>query len=417
MSPRREAHAHIAQHGRAMSMVDLGECASSDEMLVRLAERAGAMDAGDQPGWVLAHAARPEAWDEPDWPALDELDQATGDRPCLAWCFDYHALMVNSAALGAIGLGVGAPNPEGGIIQRGADGRPTGLLLENAAGIAWARVPEPSAEQRREHVRAALDDLARLGFTQVHDLKSQSWLGPVLAALDDAGELACEVRLHPLVEDLAHVHAGRGAWERDAIRLAGGKIFTDGTLNSRTAWMLAPYSDPIPDHPMGTPMMTPGRIEDAIRACDALGLPLAAHAIGDGAVRAVLDAIERVRPGAPLQRIEHAELIDEADVPRFAQLGVVCSVQPCHLLADIEALTRLLPHRLERVLPLRELIDSGCQPGGLLWFGSDTPIVRPDAEDSIQVATQRRRAGMDASSAIAPEQAITPEQAWACFRP
>ena len=104
MSPRREAHAHIAQHGRAMSMVDLVGAASGDEMLVLLAEGTGVMDAGDQPGWVLAHVVRPEAWDEPRWPTIDDLDQATGERPCLAWCFDYHALMLNTAGLAAIGL-------------------------------------------------------------------------------------------------------------------------------------------------------------------------------------------------------------------------------------------------------------------------------------------------------------------------
>ena len=415
MSDRREAHAHIAQHGRAMSMVDLSSARSRDEMLLLLAQRAGLMDAGGQAGWVLAHGARPESWDDPAWPSLDEIDQATGDRPCLAWCFDYHALVVNTAALNAIGINTDTPDPQGGIIQRTTGGRPTGLLLEAAAILAWSRVPEPTPDQRKAHVRDALHDLAGLGFSEVHDLKSQPWLGPVLAELDNEGELPCDVRLYPLVEDLPKVHRERGAWERDAIRLAGGKIFTDGTLNSRTAWMLSSYADPIPGRPTGTPMMSPGQIVNAVQACDALNLPIAAHAIGDGAVRAVLDAIERTRPSAPLQRIEHAELIDEADIPRFAQLGVVCSVQPCHLLTDIEALTRLLPHRLDRVLPLRELIDKGCEPGGLLWFGSDTPIVRPNAEDSIHAATQRRREGTDASASIAPLQAISEPEAWACF--
>lgn len=415
MSTLREAHAHIAQHGRAMSMLDLSAARSRDEMLDAIAARARAMRAAQLPGWVLAHGARPEAWDDPRWPTVGELDRATGDRPCLAWCFDYHALLVNTPALRATRIGADTPDPQGGIIQRDRDGRVTGLLLEGAAGLAWSRVPEPTPAERKAHVRDALADLARRGFGQVHDLKSQLWLGPLLAELDDDGALPCDVRLYPLVEDLPEVHRGKGAWERNSVRLAGGKIFTDGTLNSRTAWMLSPYADPIPEHPTGTPMMSPERIEDAVRACDALGLPLAAHAIGDAAVRAVLDAIERVRPRAPLQRIEHAELIDVADVPRFARLGVVCSVQPCHLLADIEALTRLLPHRLDRVLPLRDLIDAGCEPGELLWFGSDTPIVRPDPEDSVRAATQRRREGMDASVAIAPSQAIGEAEAWACF--
>jgi hypothetical protein len=415
MTPRREAHAHIAHHGRTMSMVDLTDCPSRESMLDRLGARAQEMNASNAPGWVLAYAARPEGWPDPRWPTADELTGVTGDRPCLAWCFDAHALVVNHAALRACGLSDATPNPSGGIIDRDPTGACTGLLLEAAAAHAWSRVPEPTPEERADHVHAALLDLADKGFEEVHDLKSQPWLGPLLAALDDAGRLPCRVRLYPLVEDLPSVHAARDAWERDAVRLAGGKIFTDGTLNSRTAWMLSPYADPIPEHPTGTPMMTPAQIEDAVRACDAFALPIAAHAIGDASVRAVLDAIERVRPKARGQRIEHAELIDSADVPRFADLGVICSVQPCHLLADIEALTRLLPHRLDRVLPLRELIDAGCAPGELLWFGSDTPIVRPDPEDSIQAATCRRRAGAPDSEAISPEQAITPPQAWSCF--
>lgn len=204
--------------------------------------------------------------------------------------------------------------------------------------------------------------------------------------------------------------------------------------------MLEPFADPIPSHPCGTALMSMEQIADAIRVCMRHGLHLAAHAIGDGAVRACLDAAEMVREevakgrggkgaegdragaqggargGGPIAlRIEHAELVDEQDVGRFAALGVVASVQPCHLLADIEALRRLLPHRLERVLPLRELIDAGCGPGELMWFGSDTPIVRPDAEDSIQAAMHRRRAGMDTSEAIAMGQAIGEGDAWRCF--
>jgi predicted amidohydrolase YtcJ len=167
-----------------------------------------------------------------------------------------------------------------------------------------------------------------------------------------------------------------------------------------------------------------------------MGLGLAVHAIGDAAVRAALDAFEqrpdpardRKRPGTgpvpafldsslPLLRIEHAEIVDERDVPRFAKLGVVCSVQPCHLLVDVEALQRGLPAKLARVLPLRDLVDSGCQPGRLLWFGSDTPIVRPDPQDSIQAAVHRRRPGDGDIHTIAPEQAITEKEAWAAFTP
>lgn len=157
-------------------------------------------------------------------------------------------------------------------------------------------------------------------------------------------------------------------------------------------------------------------IAEAIRAADRLGVPIAAHAIGDAAVRAVLDALEQVRPAARGHRIEHAELIDHADIPRIVrlrdELGLTISVQPCHLLTDIEALERALPDRLGRVLPLRELLDAGLMPGRDLLFGSDVPIVRPHPQDSLRAAIHRSR---EDSAAIAPEQAISEQEAWACF--
>jgi predicted amidohydrolase YtcJ len=174
---------------------------------------------------------------------------------------------------------------------------------------------------------------------------------------------------------------------------------------------------------------------------------LAVHAIGDAAVKMVLDCVERfdsqlgsAQAGAARRcrvRIEHAELIDKMDVPRFVRQRVDCSVQPCHLLTDIEALNRYVPHRLDRVLPLRELLDAGLQPGrlGVDWetmqdvidpadvcaapaglvFGSDAPIVRPEPEDSIFAAVHRRRPELPESQAIAPLQALTEDECWKCF--
>lgn len=409
----REAHAHIAQHGRSMGMADLSTCRSAGDMLERLAAQSP-----ETSGWVLAHGARPEGWADPRWPTLAQLDRAAAGRPLAAWCFDYHALVASTPALAAARIDA-ATRIEGGVVQLDAAGEPTGLLLERAALALWASVPEPGVAERREHARLALADLARLGYASVCDLKAQPWLPETMAELERAGALACDVELWPLVEDLPPMAATRASFESARVRLGGGKVFVDGTLNSRTAWMLRPYADAPPDRPRGTPMMTPAQVEAAVRACDALGLPLAAHAIGDAAVRCVLDAIERVRPSAPGSRIEHLEVLDAADVPRFAELGVTASVQPCHLLADVEALSRALPDRLDRVLPLRDLLEAGCQPGAgphaRLVFGSDVPIVRAHPDDSIQAAVHRRRASMMPESAIAPAQALTQSEAWSCF--
>ena len=414
----REAHAHLLMHGEAMDAVQLAGCTCADDLLARMAARADATPRGDGASgnnWIVGVGARPEAWGSPAWPGLARFDEAVGGRPAIAWCFDTHALLASSAALQAAGIHRGTPDPEGGVILRATDGSLTGVLLESAAkGVAGAR-PSPTADQRLAWLRAGVADLRSHGFVEVHDMKAPATLGPDLARLSDAGELDMDVRVYVPFEDLGSALDAAEDWTRDNVRLGGAKLFADGTLNSRTAWMLEPFADPIPGHERGTALVTPEQLLAAVEVCDDLGVPLAVHAIGDGAVRAVLDAIERVRPSTLGFRVEHAEVIDEADVPRFAALGVVCSVQPCHLLYDIEALRRLLPRRLERVMPLRELIESGCEPGHLLWFGSDVPIVRPHPEDSIRAAVDRRREGMAEGDAVASAQAISEEDAWAGF--
>lgn len=424
-----------------MGMVALGSCGSREECLEALVKACADRGAdGCEGGWVLGVGIRAESWPNPTYPTARELDEVAGDRPCCAWSFDHHALIANSRALRAAGIDRDTPDPVHGVIERDVEtGEPTGLLLESAAHMVWSRVPEPQGRNRIEVVKRALADFARHGFVEIHDLHAPLWLGSVLAELDDAGELpACVWVYVPLreIEGAAAAARGPGGWERPRVRLAGAKVFADGTLNSRTAWMLEPYAEAPADRPCGQAMASHEDLAAAIGRVSALGLGLAVHAIGDGAVRAVLDAAElaarehgivdfgRIARGKergvdapmPLLRVEHAEIIDEADVPRFSRLGVVCSPQPCHLLADIEALQRYLPDRLDRVLPLRELIDAGCVPGEKLWFGSDAPIVRPDPEDSIQAAVYRRRADMPARSGIAPGQAVDESQAWAAFR-
>ncbi len=413
----REAHAHIAQHGRAMTMLDLSGAASLDDCLRRVAAHAAAMRSEGRPGWLLAHAVRVEAWPERAWPALARLDEAVPDRECCLWSFDHHALAVNTAAMSRAGIGADTPDPPHGRVVRDSRGTPTGLMLEAAAKLVWCRIPEDPPHERLRQVKAALSDLAAHGFVEVHDLLSEPWAAPMLARLDDTGELPVRILLYPRLDDLDDLLSSRREWERERVRLAGAKLFADGTLNARTASMLEPYADPLRGLPRGEAMLTRDQIAQALAHTSSLGLTLAVHAIGDAAVRTCLDAAE-VAPHrlTPRLRIEHAEVIDAADIPRFADLGVVCSVQPCHLLADVEALQRGLPHRLGRVLPLRDLIDAGCLPGELLWFGSDVPIVRPHPRDSVQAAVHRRRPGMAESEAIAPAQAITEREAWACFR-
>lgn len=435
MNTLREAHAHIASHGRSLLLPSLASATGADDMLSVAALHAARTPAG---GWLLMVGARVESWTQPgngpsSWPSLREFDDATGPVPALAMSFDHHMVMANSAALSKSGITPASTPPPGGVISFDAHGQPTGLLLETAAWAVWSKAPEPTPQEMRLHVIAALRDLARHGFGEVHDMLSAPWLGPVLAELSDAGDLPLRVRIYAPLDSLRDVHAASSRWARPDVMLGGGKIFIDGTLNSRTAWMLHPYREAQQGLPTGKVVTPPDEIRTALEFTRSLSTGLAAHAIGDAAVRAALDAFEAVNevrmdpskasfvPASPLDpqnpafRIEHAEVIDAHDTPRFARLGVLASIQPCHLLADIEALHRYIPHRLDRVFPLRELIDAGCLPGDLLWFGSDTPIVRPDPQDSIQAAVNRRRASCPPSDSIAPDQRISPEEAWRSF--
>jgi predicted amidohydrolase YtcJ len=380
-------------------------------MIERLSQRAAESAPAD---WILAQGARPDGWDDPKWPSRQELDHSCDGRPVIAWCFDYHAMVASSSALNNAKIDQASTFDSGRVVLDDND-EPSGVLLEHAALAMWDAVPEPHDKARIGLVRDACLHLESLGFCQAHDLKAQPWLGAVLSDLHRSREVSLSCRLYPLIKDLRATLAGQSQWNNDAVVLGGGKIFVDGTLNSRTAWMLEPFADGHPDYPCGTPMMSPDQIDRSITICQQHNLPIAAHAIGDGAVRAVFDSIERTGADHSGCRIEHAEVIDEVDIERFRKLGVIASIQPCHLLPDIEALTKAMPDRLHRVLPIRELIESGLTPGQDLIFGSDVPIVRADPQDSIQAAVHRRRVGMDQSQAINLDQAIDEETAWACF--
>lgn len=415
-----EAHAHIGQYGAALAMIDLSAAANIGEVLDLLARHAATKSEHE---WVVGHALRVEGLDQRRWPTIAELDDASGGRPCVVMSFDHHAVVAGSAALAHSGLTEQVP--EGGLVERDRHGDLTGVAYETAAKAIWASMPAPTDQERRSQVVAGIRALADLGAVEIHDLLTDIPLLDALVDLDADGaldELGVTVRMYVPAQALSDPASSRHAMTRlegasTRLKLGGAKIFVDGTLNGRTAWMLEPYENPHPSHPRGMAIMDDAALRDVIARCDARGLPVAAHAIGDAAVRAVLDAIEEVSPRTRGFRIEHAEIVDEADVARFAKLGVTCSLQPCHLLVDVEALNRYLPHRLERVLPLRDLIDAGCAPGEGLIFGSDVPIVRANPEDSILAATTRARADMAPADAIAPAQAITDAEARACFSP
>lgn len=413
----RDAHVHLAAHGEELSCVNLSACGSCAECL----EMVRAAAAASPEGWVRAVAARVEGWGGDRWPTARELSEAVGGRAVVVMSFDHHALVASEAALAAAGIGRDTPDPPRGVIVRDAGtGQPTGLLLEEACRGVQDAIPAPTDAQYRAHIVAGLADFAARGFVEIHDMLSTPQMARVLLDLEREGELAMDVRLYAMREHFDGLARDARKWKSERVRFSGLKIFTDGTLNSRTAHMLHPFADPLPGHPNGKALMSGAEIEEAVRHADALGYPIAAHAIGDGAVRATLDAIERASPSTIGQRIEHAQFVDDADVARFAAMGVIASVQPCHLLTDIEGINRLTPDRAGRAFPLRDLVDAAVAAGfeaqELVWLGSDAPIVPPSPEDNVQAAVHRRRAGMRTGEAVGAAQAITEAEALALMR-
>lgn len=430
--PWRDAHLHLAEHGQELSCVQLADAASLEDCLRRIANDADATR-GDT-GWIKATGARAEAWPERRLPSAEELHEAGRGRPVLVVSFDHHAMSVSRRVLEMAGVTRDTPaayasdaafgGSTGTVEKDAATGEPTGVFVEAACDIVRAVRPEVTLAERTQSIRAAQHDLLRLGIVEVHDMFATADLVRALAALERAGELELKVRLYAPPAHLEGVIAALAEAEMraDRVALGGLKLFTDGTLNSRTAFMLRPYADPPAAHPCGTPFYTDGELRGFMERMRNRGIDIAAHAIGDGAVRRLLDLWGSFddASGSTL-RIEHAQFVDERDVARFARPGVVASLQPCHLLTDIEAIERLVPDRAGRAFPLRELVDAyrsaGMDPAANILLGSDTPVVRPDPADNLIAAVERRRPGMDASRAVGMNQAITRDECAALMRP
>lgn len=455
----REAHCHLLALGQALTTASLADCASMAECLQRIAQLASGLTSeqssnGASKRWIKMAQAHHNNWPEARWPTAAELDAAAGQHPCIIKSFDHHHAVCNSAALHAAGLVVGQTVPPLGRVVADAAGTFTGELVEHAAWHIWQADGEPTPTERLSILRAACDHLAAFGYREAHDMLSQSWLPNDLTSLALQGHLPLKVLLYAEPTIAEQLLSERTTWHPH-VKLGGMKLFADGTLSARTAHMVHRYADPLPDASRGRCMTAPAAILATMQRCQSLGIGLAVHAIGDGAVKTVLDCAERARTATPAIpaipagaasgpkhgldacriRIEHAEIIDKPDVVRFAELRIDCSVQPCHLPWDIAVIRKHLPHRTERVMPLAELLAAGLVPGSLgadgLWagatpqeiaavpaglaFGSDAPIVGADPQDSLFAAVNRRAPHQPTDEALGLPQAVNLTQARQCF--
>jgi hypothetical protein len=414
-----DAHLHFAWYARSLEEVD-GGTRTRGEAVERMRARAAAAPAR---AWIGGSGWDHNVWDR--LPSRHDLDVAAPRNPAFLKAKSGHALWTNSLALQAAGIRKGTPDPTGGKIARGDDGEPTGILYENAMNLVWAVVPEKPPEAIAASMRAAEQRALAAGLTGFHDFDGL----PAFRAfqlLREQGGL--DVRVVKGIPREALGEAAflglRSGFGDGTLAVGQVKLFADGALGPQTAWMLEPYEGAAGT---GIPTLTPEDLRADIARAHAAGLACAVHAIGDAAVRAVLDAFAAVgagRAGAEVRgggdaarprlpdRIEHVQLISAADLPRLAPLGVVASMQPTHATSDMDIADRHWGARTATAYAWRSVLAAGAG----LAFGSDCPVETISPLAGIHAAVTRRRAdGSPGPDGWRPEQRLTVEQAVRAF--
>ena len=438
-----DGHAHLQMSGAALLQAQLRSCASLAEIGDALAEwRTRHPDAKRVLGLGWLFSAVPDGT-----PTRQMLDAFVGDVPVYLTSSDVHSMWTNTAGLHELGIGDATPDPIGGRIVRDDAGRATGLLLENAAiELAWPVTNRASESERDRYVHAIVAAYLAAGTTTAVDMALDAEGLAALLRADADGELPFTVIAHwhirraaTSAEEIAQVrtaaeHATRLRSGR--VRVAGIKLILDGTIDGCTAALLDPYATHAIERdsravPTGELIWPRESLDPVVLAADEAGLQIAMHAIGDRAVRTALDSLElaaehRAARGDTRERrhrIEHLEYVDEADVPRLAQLGVTASMQPVH--CDPAGLANWIDvlgadHRTRRGFAWPEYLDTGAT----LAFGTDTPTANHEPLPNMFIAATRCSPSDPNLPAYVPEFALpladavgyaTRVSAWASF--
>jgi len=414
-----DSHIHMKLGGEALGMLNLEGVATLPAL--RAALRDYAADRPQRP-WIEGYGLDYEVFDGLTGPERAALDEAVADRPVYLRAFDTHSSWANSLALRQAGIERGASLPlPNEVVVDPASGLATGMLKERLAQErVTALIAAPTAQERDDALRAAVRHVNRLGVTSVQNMEGDPERLAQYDRLREQGDLtvrACHYlnvresgQRDRLEEFAALTRRYTGPWNRTR----GIKLFIDGVVESRTALLLEPYADG--SGATGVPDMELGAYREIVVAADGLGMDVATHAIGDRGVRLALDAYEEARrvngDRDRRHRVEHIEVGNPSDIARFARLGVTASMQPLHAVPTgdprFTPWTRLVgPAREPYAFAWRYLIESGAA----LAFGSDWPVVTPDARLGLHTALTRATVGGEPRGGWQPQQSLTLAQA------
>jgi predicted amidohydrolase YtcJ len=402
-----DAHVHFVTGGFRLSSVQLRDAKTPEEFVRRIREFAATVPAGT---WITGGD-----WDHELWggvlPERSWIDSVTPDHPVWVNRLDGHMALANSAALEVANVGAWTHDPDGGTIVRGPRLEPTGILKDNAQAFVERVVPEAPPVLQDRALDTAMTYVASNGVTSVHNMGSW-WELAIFERARAAGRLRTRIYAAvPLAtwQQLRDTVQARGTGD-EWLRIGALKGFVDGSLGSHTAAMLEPFADAPNDR--GLFVNTPDDLYTWASGADKAGLHVMIHAIGDRAIRTLLDTYERVtRENGPRDRrfrMEHAQHIAPADMARFGTLGVIASMQPYHAIDDGRWADRVIgPERAKGTYAFRSLLDSGAT----LAFGSDWFVAPPTPLEGIYAAVTRRTLDDRNPGGWVPEQKISVEEA------
>lgn len=388
-----DSHVHVILSGLYESCVNLKDTKTEEEAAKLVGEFAKKIPNAP---WVLGFSWFPGFWENGKMPTRHSLDRYISDRPVFLLNYEGHSCWVNTKALEVCNINENTEDPKGGKVLRDESGKPTGVLLEGAMGLVNEALSLSSSQQEKT-IKKLLSKAASCGVTSIRDM--QFFLGQNLGdlsvynKLEERGELTARLHAYPgLGENLDKVLSLREKYNSDKIKVSGLKQFLDGVPATYTAFLCKPYSDE--PHTRGKPAIAPDYLKELVINADKNNFAVSLHACGDGAVRIGLDAIEaaRVANGKKDTRhsIEHIEVIHPEDIERFAELRVIASMQPEHLISDKyfenhPYPARLGPKRTRYTWAFRTLLKHDAK----IVFGSDCPVVDLDPMQGIFRAVTR----------------------------
>ena len=414
-----DSHCHIFGIGEREMRLNLEGTNTLEDFLARVKERVAKAKPGE---WITGRGWIETFWKPPHFPTRADLDKIAPNNPAFLMRADGHAAVANSAALKVANIDQHTPNPFGGQILK-TDGEPNGMLLDNAMDLVAKNIPPSTEAEREEALLLGVDREVKLGWCEIQNAGSELSDQEIIRRAYTAGKIK-----------LRMINAAYGPGEAANALLKNGatlnsfdhrftqrtiKVIFDGALGSRGAALLAPYSDK-PDT-SGFLTQTPEDLRPMFKEALRRGIQVETHAIGDRANRLILDLYEeamRSFPGdkyavpGPRWRVEHAQILSEQDIPRFAKLGVIASMQPSHAISDLFfAPARLGMDRLRGAYAWNSLIKSGA----IICGGSDAPVERGEPMIEFYAAVTRKSTNGESHEGWHPEEVVSRENALKMF--